>query len=134
MTARTVTTSRSRRRAGIPVLATLVAGAAIVAACADASGADPAHPADFIGRWVRLRQDRTWGDTMEFVADGSMRGSAGYPVPPMLHWDVRRDSSGTSQYCAMQGTMGFCRSYRLNGDTLELLGGLQGSTLFRRVR
>jgi hypothetical protein len=113
---------------------TVVVLALSAAACADAVERDPAHPADFTGRWVRLRPDRTWGDTMEFVADGTIRGSVGYPVPPTLHWNVKRDSSGTSQYCALQGTMGFCRSYRMNADTLELLGGMQGSTFFRRVR
>jgi hypothetical protein len=83
---------------------------------------------------VRLREDRTWGDTMEFAADGRLHGSVGYPVPPSLTWEVKRDSSGTAEYCAMQGSEGFCRPYRFSGDTLEMIGGSRGNTLFRRVR
>ena len=114
--------------------AALALVAAAIAACADSSavGGGP-HPREFTGRWVRLREDRTWGDTMEFAADGSLHGSAGYPIPPSLRWEVKRDSSGAAQYCANQGTEGFCRTYRFSGDTLEMVGGPQGNTLFRRV-
>ena len=110
--------------------ALLVAGAA---ACADASG-DSAHPAELVGRWVRLRPDRTWGDTMEFRPDGTLLGSAGYPVPPTLHWQVKKNADGVRQYCAAQGENGFCRDYHVSGDTLEMVGGPQGNTTFRRVR
>jgi hypothetical protein len=114
----------------------LVVGALVLVAgaCSGAASRDPAHPTEFAGRWLRLRQDQTWGDTMEFVADGSIKGSATYPVPPTLHWEVKRDAGGTPQYCALQGTMGFCRNFRFSGDTLQLLGGAQGTTTFRRVR
>ena len=105
-----------------------------VAACSGSSQSNPAHPENLTGRWVRLREDKTWGDTMEFRPDGSMRGSAGYPIPPTLTWEVKRDSSGAQQYCAMQGTIGFCRIYRLSGDTLQMFGGPRGNTTFRRVR
>ena len=71
---------------------------------------------------------------MTFAPDGRLHGSVGYPVPPSLTWEVKRDSTGTAQYCAMQGSEGFCRSYRIAGDTLEMIGGARGSTLFRRVR
>lgn len=97
---------------------------------------DPAHPRNLTGHWVRLREDRTWGDTMEFRADGSLAGSAGYDVPKILTWRIERDpNGGASHYCTSFGKVpGFCRAYRLNGDTLELLGGTQGTTFFRRVR
>lgn len=109
--------------------------AGTMAACADSSGQDASpHPANLTGRWVRLKEDQSWGDTMEFAPDGKLHGSVGYPVPPSLTWEVKRDSSGTAQYCAMQGSEGFCRTYRLSGDTLEMIGGARGNTLFRRVR
>ena len=97
---------------------------------------DPAHPRDLTGRWVRLRDDHTWGDTMEFRADGSLAGSTGYSIPKVLTWRIERaPNGGPARYCTKFGTVdGFCREYRLNGDTLELLGGTHGSTFFRRVR
>ena len=72
---------------------------------------------------------------MEFRADGSLAGSTGYNVPKILTWRIERDTNGgASQYCASFGkSPGFCRAYRLNGDTLELLGGPRGTTVFRRV-
>ena len=105
-----------------------------VIACSGSAQSNPAHPETFVGRWVRLREDKTWGDTMEFMPDGSMRGSTGYPIPPTLQWEVKRDASGTPQYCAMQANIGFCRNYRFSGDTLEMFGGPRGNTIFRRVR
>jgi hypothetical protein len=110
--------------------ALLLAGAV---ACTDAAG-DSAHPPELVGRWVRLRPDRSWGDTMEFRPDGSLLGSAGYPVPPTLRWQVKPNAEGVKQYCAAQGENGFCRDYHITGDTLEMLGGPQGNTTFRRVR
>jgi hypothetical protein len=103
-----------------------------VIACADRAG-DNAHPSELVGRWVRMRPDRSWGDTMEFRADGRLLGSTGYPVPPTLQWEVKRSTDGVLQYCAAQGENGFCRTYRLSGDTLEMVGGPQGNTTFRRV-
>ena len=125
-------------RTGGATLAVAIAyaiGAAALTSCAGGSqGESSAHPAKLTGRWVRLKEDQTWGDTMEFAPDGKLHGSAGYPVPSSLKWEVKRDSTGTEEYCAKQGPMGFCRKYRLSGDTLELLGAARGSTLFRRVR
>lgn len=92
------------------------------------------HPGNLVGRWVRLREDQTWGDTMQFVADGSLRGSSGYATPPNLTWEVRHYATGKSQYCALQTNVGFCRDFRLAGDTLYMFGGPQGNTTFRRVR
>lgn len=113
-----------------PALAVLA-----LAACA----ADPVphddgpNPAGFVGRWVRFRPDGQWGDTMRFHADGAISGSAGYPVPANLRWEVRRDSVAGAQFCAGVSGDGFCRGYRLAPDSLLLLGGPNGDTRFRRV-
>jgi hypothetical protein len=106
----------------------------VIAGCADSAQGDAAHPANLTGRWLRLREDGTWGDTMQFKPDGSLAGSTGYPIPPTLRWEVKRDAKGTAQYCAAQGNDGFCRDYRISGDTLVMIGGSHGSTTFRRVR
>lgn len=73
---------------------------------------------------------------MEFRADGSLAGSTGYSIPKVLTWRIERmPNGGPAQYCTKMGNVpGFCREYRLDGDTLELLGGTHGSTFFRRVR
>ena len=111
------------------LLATIIAGG-----CADAAQRDPAHPDYLTGRWLRLRPDNSWGDTMTFRPDGTLLGSAGYPVPPSLRWEVKRDANGVLQYCAAQGPNGFCRAFHITGDTLQMIGGPQGNTTFLRVR
>jgi hypothetical protein len=105
-----------------------------ISACTKSEDANSPHPTIFLGRWVRQREDKSWGDTMEFRQDGSMRGSAGYPIPPTLRWEIKRNPAGTAQYCAAQGSIGFCRDYRLSGDTLEMFGGPRGNTIFRRAK
>ena len=57
-------------------------------ACADAAQRDAPHPEYLTGRWIRLRPDNSWGDTMTFSPDGTLLGSQGYPVPPSLRWDT----------------------------------------------
>lgn len=113
--------------------ATLVIALSITA-CADGVQSNSPHPSNLVGRWVRLREDQTWGDTMEFKPDGSMRGSSTYPIPPTLSWEIKRDAGGTAQYCATQAGTGFCRNYKLSGDTLYMFGGPRGNTTFRRVQ
>lgn len=120
----------TRRRAAAISLVAVIA----VAGCADAAQRDPAHPDFLAGRWLRLAPDGSWGDTMTFSPDGSLLGSQGYPVPPSLRWEVKPDANGVPQYCAAQGPNGFCRSFRISGDTLRMFGGPQGTTTFRRVR
>jgi hypothetical protein len=107
----------------------------LLAAAACSVHRDPAHPRDLTGRWVRLREDSTWGDTMDFRTDGALTGSAGYAVSKVLTWRVQPDpNGGPLQYCAsLANVTGFCRAFRLHGDTLELLGGTRGPTFFRRV-
>lgn len=105
-----------------------------VVACADGAPEDEGpHPEALAGRWVRLRPDGRWGDTMEFRPDGEVRGSVGYAVPAGLRWEVRRDSVAGAQYCSAVAGMGFCRPYRLANGELQLLGGPNGDTRFRRV-
>ena len=107
--------------------------AIVAVACADRAS-DDSHPAELVGRWVRLRADQSWGDTMEFRPDGKLLGSTGYPVPARLEWQVKRNADGVLEYCAAEGGNGFCRAYHLDGDTLDMIGGPQGNTIFRRVR
>jgi hypothetical protein len=106
----------------------------LLTGCADSAQDKSPHPKNLVGQWVRLRLDQTWGDTMQFMPDGALRGSAGYPTPPNLTWEVRHYETGKSQYCALQASVGFCRDFRLAGDTLYMFGGPQGNTTFRRVR
>ena len=106
----------------------------IAGACTDSARTEPAHPDYLTGRWLRLRPDNSWGDTMTFSPDGTLLGSQGYPVPSSLVWEVKRDANGVLQYCAAEGPNGFCRSFTISGDTLRMFGGPQGSTTFRRVR
>jgi hypothetical protein len=126
-----------QRRHFIRTMTAVLAAAFVltgIIACTTSADANSPHPTNLLGRWVRLRENQSWGDTMEFRPDGSMRGSAGYVIPPTLHWEIKRDARGTAQYCATQADIGFCRNYRLSGDTLEMFGGPRGNTIFRRVR
>jgi hypothetical protein len=118
--------------ARLAAAALLIAGG--ITACADAAQHFEQHPEYLTGRWIRLRPDNSWGDTMTFSPDGTLLGSQGYPVPPSLKWEVKRDANGVLQYCAAQGPNGFCRNFTISGDTLRMFGGPQGNTTFRRVR
>ena len=110
----------------------VVAGAA---ACEKASGRPEtySHPADLVGRWVRLREDSTWGDTLEYLADGRVHGSTGHAVPSSARWGVKGEGR-LAQFCAGDSTAAYCQTYQLAGDQLQLAGGPFGPTYFRRVR
>jgi hypothetical protein len=136
MRARTQTLA-SRRLAIVLVLPLFVACEARVERGGPASLEEglsgASHPSSFVGRWVRWRDDRTWGDTLDFRADGSVSGSNGLGLPPTARWWVR--DNDVPQYCAGdEQSGGYCRTYRMKGDTLLLDGGPGGNTLFRRVR
>ena len=109
--------------------------ASLVAACA--RGAAPEHPLDhpreFVGRWVRLRDDRSWGDTLEYLADGRVLGSVGHPVPASARWGVRRAPRRQPEFCAADEREGYCQTYRFEGQTLVLGGGPNGPSYFRRA-
>ena len=128
------------RHIGIPIA---LAATALVSACTArverggpdtglAAGQRDTYPPEFVGQWVRLREDRTWGDTLDFRADGSMGGSQGHAVPPGSTWSIRQGD--VSQFCARDPREGgYCRTFQLNGDTLRLDGGPNPQTVFRRV-
>ena len=90
------------------------------------------HPTALIGRWVRLRSDGSWGDTLEYLSSGHVRGSVGHSVPASARWSVVRSRLGEG-FCAIDVNERSCQPYRLEGDTL-VLGGLTDPTYFRRVR
>jgi hypothetical protein len=91
------------------------------------------HPAELTGKWVRLRADGTWGDTLEYLADGRILGSAGRPVPATARWDVVRSRVAGEGLCTSDGPKkGRCQIYRLEGDTL-VLGYIKRPAYFRRA-
>lgn len=96
------------------------------------AGQRDTHPPAFVGRWVRLREDRTWGDTLELRRDGSVAGSQGHAVPPGSSWSIREGA--VSQFCARDPREGgYCQTFQLQGDTLRLDNGPNPQTVFRRV-
>ena len=125
---------RHTRKGTKAAVSAALAVALAITACTGSDDANSPHPSSLLGRWVRLREDQSWGDTMEFKPDGSLGGSVGYKIPPSLRWEIKRDVNGKAQYCATQADIGFCRDYRLSGDTLEMIGGPRGKTIFRRVK
>jgi hypothetical protein len=115
----------------------LAAGAgALAAALAGCLGLDAqvVHPAQFVGKWVRLRSDGTWGDTLEYLADGRVVGSVGHPVPLTDRWVVVRSKLAGEGFCAGAPTKPACQPFRLDGDTLLVLGRVADPTYFRRVQ
>ncbi len=91
------------------------------------------EPAELIGRWVRWREDRTWGDTLEYRADGHVAGSQGHAVPSSARWGVR--AGPPRQACFWDASEGgMCRTFELHGDTLLLDNGPAAPTIFRRAR
>src|SRR6476469_6301245 len=94
-----------------------------------AAGQRDTHPSEFIGQWVRLRADRTWGDTLDFRADGSMGGSQGHAVPPGSTGSIRQGD--VSQFSALEPREGgYCQTFQLQGDTLRLDSGPNPQTVF----
>ena len=54
------------------------------------------HPKELVGRWVRAREDSTWGDTLTYVGDGSVLGSTGHAVPAGAWWVYEERAPGSS--------------------------------------
>ena len=103
-----------------------------VGACTQPPARTPLeHPKELVGRWVRAREDSTWGDTLTYVGDGSVIGSTGHAVPGGAWWGVQ----GTSvrEFCAGDPSVTYCQTFRLEGDRMILGGGPNGATVFRRV-
>jgi hypothetical protein len=92
------------------------------------------QPQELIGRWIRLRENGTWGDTLVYLEDGRVLGSQGHPVPKSARWRVKDAGGASPQFCAMDEREGYCQSFRVSADTLVLGGGPYGVTVFRRVR
>jgi hypothetical protein len=91
------------------------------------------QPSEFVGRWVRLREDSTWGDTLQYLADGRVLGSSGHPVPPSARWGVRARLAGSREFCAADNKEGYCQTFRLVDSVMVLDGGPSGPTYFRRA-
>ena len=91
------------------------------------------HPAALVGRWVRLRNDGSWGDTLVYRPDGQVLGSTGHPVPPSARWGTRAGPLNSQEFCAGDAANAYCQTYRFAGDTLWVGGGPLGPTAFRRV-
>lgn len=102
-----------------------------------AEGNEPAkpleHPHELVGRWVRLRADSTWGDTVELLADGSVRGSTGHPISPVGKWGVRAGPLGSRMMCTADEKQNYCQTFRLDGQTMVLDNGPYGKGNLRRV-
>jgi hypothetical protein len=91
------------------------------------------HPAELVGRWVRLRADSSWGDTLEYLPNGQVRGSAGHAVPPGARWGTRAGPLKSREFCAGDEQNAYCQTYRLAGSIMILGGGPPGPTYFRRA-
>ena len=106
--------------------------ACTVAACAGME-ADLVHPAELAGKWVQLRSDGSWGDTVEYVADGRVVGSVGRPVSVTERWVVVRSKVAGEGLCVGDPMKPACQPFRLDGDTLTR-GPFEHPTYFRRAR
>lgn len=104
-------------------------------ACAPGASPSPTldHPSQLVGRWVRLREDSTWGDTLVYLADGRVLGSTGHAVPPSARWGIKAGAGGIRQFCAADAKEGYCQTFQLQDSALILDGGPAGPTIFRRA-
>lgn len=91
------------------------------------------QPAELSGRWVRLQQDGTWGDTLTYLADGQMVGSTSHAVAAGARWSVLRSRRAGEAFCTMDSTVRTCQPFRIEGDTL-VLWRLANPTYLRRAR
>jgi len=113
----------------------LLTAVAIPAACSKAAStrAPMTQPAELVGRWVRLRADSTWGDTLHYLADGRILGSVGHPVPASARWGVRPGPGGSPDFCTADEKEGYCQTFRFEGHVMVLGGGPSGPSYFRRA-
>ena len=139
MSRRDVTRSRAYMLRTLKMCASCARSFAIAALLSFCTGSEKegttsSNPTALVGRWVRLREEGVWGDTLLFRADGKVAGSAGHPVPASARWVVRESPLGTRELCVGDSAVGSCQSFRIAGDTLVSGGGPQGPTRFRRIR
>lgn len=90
------------------------------------------QPSEFIGRWARLVTDTVWSDTIELVADGSVRASPDRMMPDGTRWAVVHSRFGEG-FCLGARRQPNCQGFRLEGDTL-VLGILPKQSYWRRAR
>ena len=102
-------------------------------ACSRQENTPLEHPTDLVGRWVRLKADSSWGDTLEYLSDGRVLGSEGNPVPATARWGTKPGPLGTHLFCAADGSEGACQSYRFADSVMVVGGGPSGPSYFRRV-
>jgi hypothetical protein len=107
---------------------------ALIGACGGrSSGSRPLeHPSELVGRWVRLRNDSTWGDTLQYLEDGRVLGSTGHSVPASARWGVRAGPAGSREFCAGDDREGYCQTFRFQDSVMVLGGGPAGPSYFRR--
>ena len=91
------------------------------------------HPTEFVGRWVRQRDDKSWGDTLDLRSDGSVGGSSHNPVPASAKWGVKQTALA-SEFCAVDAKEGSCQTFQFVDSLLVVGGGPNGKSIFRRVR
>lgn len=113
----------------------MIAAVAMPIACANppSTRTPMTQPAELVGRWVRLRADSTWGDTLQYLADGRVLGSVGHPVPATARWGVRAGPAGSHEFCAADEKESYCQTFRLEGRNMVLDGGPRGPSYFRRA-
>lgn len=119
-----------------PLLASVVIlAAAAVVACGvrDKGGVLDSHPGEFVGRWVQHLPDSSWGDTLELMADGSVRGSASNRVPPSARWGISM-RNGIRVFCAVDSKESSCESFRLGNGLLVVGDRLQGQYTYRQIK
>lgn len=90
------------------------------------------HPAELTGRWVRQLTDSTWGDTLDFLSGGGVKGSVNHPVPASAWWGVRANGNFRS-LCVGDAKESACNSYHLDDGVLTQDLGPQGRDVFRRL-
>jgi hypothetical protein len=112
---------------------TLMSACAAIGCAGDALGVKM-HPGALVGRWERQISEKTWGDTLDFRADGTIGGVVSNPVPATARWYVQRNALGTETFCAINKEESSCQTFAISGDLLTLRSGPTKLTTFRRVR
>ncbi|HKN67028.1 MAG TPA: hypothetical protein VJW73_12175, partial [Gemmatimonadaceae bacterium] len=117
----------------ISVVLAMTIAAAGCAGKADTAQAPLTHPAELVGRWVRFREDSTWGDTLQYLADGRVLGSEGHAVPAEARWGVKPGPLGSQEFCAADDREGYCQTFHFQDSVMVVGGGPEGPSYFRRA-
>jgi hypothetical protein len=92
------------------------------------------NPSEFVGRWERQIDPETWGDTLDFRADGTVRGVESNPVPASARWYVSQNTSGGRTFCVGDDKVSSCKSFEMSNGILTVSGGPNQPSVFRRIR